>query len=133
MARYSPRPTIRQFMSLDASPKSALLFSRWFLPEFVERGGCVLNADRFDDDSLVKWRSTGVPNASIEAVINRLDPRDEWPNDTISDEICTELVQVLARTWYAALDEQFPDRTFIVLVGTDDPPTDITVFQSGPG
>jgi hypothetical protein len=131
IAHYEPAPNLRQLLALEGTPVAALLFGRWFFPSFVERDGCILNDDRFDEASLGAWQDAGVPNASIEAVINRVDIRAEWPNEEAPVELCHELVQVLAHTWYAALDQQFPDRTFILLVGEGEQPTDLTVFQPG--
>ena len=131
LARYSPRPNVRQALAVEGTPIAALLFSRWFFPQFVERDGCILNVDRFDDETLAAWRATGAHPSSIEAVINRVRLADEWPNDDVPGEIAVELVQVLTSTWRAALDEQFPDRTFVLLAGPEDPPASLTVFQPG--
>lgn len=102
---------------------AAIAFAGLFWPRFVEVRGCVLLAEHFDAASFERWwEQLDGDRPAIEATINHLHLWDVFDPeaDGVPPAGMRWLAAVLARTWRAALDEQFPDRELTVSV-SDEP------------
>ncbi len=101
----------------DSGIDTLAAFAHFFWPEFVEyRGSVLLNID-FDPDAYDGWlRTFEGDQVRVESVMNVIETDDlasasryQLPDEHFRT-ICVELVQIMSRTWQAALDSEFPDR-----------------------
>ena len=114
------------FLTHHAPLSHWLAITHVLWPDFTEADGCVLWSRAYEPENLREWQAElpGQPSV-IERTLNQLKlwqvvPSDETPQD---DAALTELADVIARTWRAALAERFPDRLFDVeVLSTEDGP-----------
>lgn len=114
------------FLTHHAPLSHWLAIAHVLWPQFIEAEGCVLWSRVYDPDNLRVWqdRLPGRPT-DVERTLNQFKlwqiiPSDETPQD---DSALTDLADVIARTWQAALAARFPDGRFDVeVLATEDGP-----------
>jgi hypothetical protein len=95
-------------------------FARFVSPEFVEVRGCVLLKERYDERNLEAWwTQLNGDRAAIEEVVNHVHLWDVV-EEQVPDEALDEVAEALVRNWRRALAEQFPDRSFRVVLSNDE-------------
>jgi hypothetical protein len=110
----------------------AAAFATLFWPTFVESRGCVLLAERYDEDAFEAWRqSLNGDRRGIEAVVNHVHIWDIFDPDAegMPGDVLEALVEVLVGGWEAALKDAFPGRHFRVEVVLDDYGPTLTFFS----
>jgi hypothetical protein len=106
----------------NGSPLEALFYSGLFWPSFVEVEGMVFLKHTVEDEADRERVRAALRACNDPCKVERDFNRVEVPclfgrrlGETTDDED-TELAGVLAKTWAAALREQFPGKTFRVSV-----------------
>ena len=122
-AGFGDTPGLFDYLGEQGGATLAVAFAALFWPRFVEERGCVLLAEQYDAERFQEWwtQLDGECRA-IEATINHLHLWDVIDPDAedVPPEAMRHLAAVLAKTWRAALREQWPDREFDVSI-TDEP------------
>jgi hypothetical protein len=122
-ASFGGEAGLFDYLAQEGGATRAVAFAALFWPTFVEVRGCIVWRERLDSANFERWWvELNGRRAEIEATINHLhlwDPFDPSEEQVSSDAI-SELAAVLARTWAAALRDQFPDLQFEVS-RADDP------------
>lgn len=116
---------VLDYLGQQGGATLAVAFTELFWPRFVEHRGCILLAHHFDERGFEQWwtRLDGDCGA-IEATVNHLHLWDVFDPEAedVPAQAMRHLADVLAKTWRAALHEQFPDREVVVEVS--DTPED---------
>ena len=124
--------TLQNYIESKGSFELAVVFARLFWPEFVERSGCILRADVFNEETFERWWQEKPGDiAAIECVLNLLHVEELIPSDNTPLDRCVyvHLAQTLVEMWSARVKMLYPDREFVVRcdecdeTGTTEGPT----------
>jgi hypothetical protein len=111
------RSEARCFQRAHADRALAAAFSDLFWPTFVEFRGCVLLQHRYEPVNFERWwEATGGDARQVESVLNHTHIWDLFEGNEVADEAEALFAETLAKTWRAALREQFPKREMTVYV-----------------
>lgn len=100
----------------------ALALSHVLWPKFVEVEGCILLEDSYAKADFPQlWSSAGGNSSAVEALLNEVHLYDLFPGfGDCDDELLEDFGQVMVRMWRCALSEQFPGRSFELVLDVSD-------------
>lgn len=114
--------TLQNYIESRGSFELAVAFARFFWPEFVERDGCILFANGFDEATYIEWRTKSSGNVeAIERMMNHVHLEDLVPSDTtdFGPTVLPYLAREVADMWKHRAKSVYPARDFVVEVNVD--------------
>jgi hypothetical protein len=120
---FGGRLGVLDFISNKLTIATALALATVLWPEFVEARGCVLWSERYEPDNFQEWwDKLGGNRQAIESTINHLHLWDVFDagEDPTAEEALEALAGIVAQSWRAALENEFPGRRFEVTVARLD-------------
>lgn len=122
---------INQFYDIN----TALAFTKFFFPDFIEKEGCVILSFRYDEKVFKQWHEEFKGDIShVEKYCNLYDVADFFhinSSKSVSDEVVEELAKALKKSWEINCKLLFPNRDMMVDVFKEYEVTRITLYSRG--
>lgn len=128
---------IASYLNQFYDVNTALAFSKFFFPDFLEKEGCIILSFRYDENSFKEWYKEFDGNIpSIERYCNIYDVADYFhinasinETDDLYQKVIDELASVIKKSWEINCKILFPDRKMIVEILREYDVTRITLYS----
>jgi hypothetical protein len=123
------------YVNMKADLQTALAFAKFFSPELIEKDGCLILEDRYEEKLFHDWKKAcSDDKTSIEKLMNLYELNDFFHinvNDMEDEEgQVNALGNVLKYYWSMAFKQRYPNRNIIIDVFKEyDGQLFITVYE----